>query len=165
VVVPRYSTAGLVGRHVVRQLVSCAWFYLFLRIIGTDPVERGPIAVAAMIIAFQIFGVDRLILDFKANRELRETLAATGNLEELDRKWIERDVRITRVFAVLGLIVGGFMATGVVNLPGVDVPNWIGGAVVGLAVVNLVFARRLANPRTAKSMTMNVIPPGFKASE
>ena len=148
----------------VRQLISCGWFYLFLRIIGTDPAERGPVHIIAMIIAFQIIGLDRLMLDFKANRELWKTLVASGNLEDLDRKWLQRDVRISRVYAALGIIVGALMAVGIVDLPGLDVPNWIGGGLVGLAVFNFVFARRLANPRTTKSMVKNVIPPDFRAS-
>ena len=79
--------------------------------------------------------VDRLIFDFKANKELRKTLAASGSLEDLERKWIERDVRVSRVYAGLGLVVGVLMAAGVVDLPGFDVANWIGGAVIAIAIV------------------------------
>src|SRR5688572_4213113 len=165
VVVPRYSTAGLIGRSVARQLYSCVTFYLLLRVLGTDPLERGPLYVIALIIAFQLFGIDNIILDLKANRELRHALATGGDLDQLSGKWSDREIRIMRIYAVLGLLVGIAMTAGYVDLPGYDVPNWVGAPVVALAIVLFTFARRLANPRSVKSMTINIIPPGFKVPE
>ncbi|MEO7454211.1 MAG: hypothetical protein ABIV13_05545, partial [Fimbriimonadales bacterium] len=75
-VVPRYSTAALVTRYVVRHILSFGVFYLILRALGDDLHKRGGWQFVAIGFALWLaIGVDRLIIDLKQNKELRRALA------------------------------------------------------------------------------------------
>jgi len=150
---------------VMRQLISCATFYLLLRILGVDILERGPLSVAGLAIAFMLFRADDLVSDLRANGETKQALVEGRDLQGLVFKWRQREIRSIRVHAVLGFLVGIAMTAGYVDLPGLDIPNWIGSVLMVLAMILLLFAHKFAVRRSSESMVMRVLPAGFSERE
>jgi hypothetical protein len=166
VVVPRYSTKGIVVRFLIRRLISYGLLFYVLRLLGMDIYEEGGWTyVALTLFLWYVVGIGDLVRSLLNNRDLRRALDENQDPEFLLDAWRKRDTKFHRLSSIPVAVVGIAVLAGAVRLPTLEIPLWLGIFLLGFAAAMALFPKRFVEKRPIESMVTHVLPPGISKSE